>query len=348
MVNQGFTGEHIPATKGVFKEAENLSADILADIELSRSELSVIVLKALRLARLLNDFEAQQIFEWESVGYSLNDSGKIGEQVLKVARQTGRTFFRRDSDSKVAREVVSRDSIEQLERIISMGEISLQASSNASERLDVQKRMFAASERLSSRRTLIYGYALRKNYELRFSGFVDDVFGRVRTSVDASVGLTAPDSVKKLTAVYDNLGSDNPEDWANAAHSCRRVLQDVADSVFPAQSEPRIRNVNGKDLKIKLGPDQYINRLVAYIEDTSKSDRFIEIVGSHMKYMGDRLDAVFHAAQKGSHATVTKAEADRYVIYTYLLVGDILSLHTPSVDLQVRATEVDTDEIDID
>ena len=80
---------------------------------------------------------------------------------------------------------------------------------------------------------------------------------------------------------------------------------------------------------IKLGADQYINRLVAHIEDSSESDRFNEIVGSHLGYMGDRLDALFGAAQKDSHATVTKEEADRCVVYTYLLVGDILSLSTP-------------------
>lgn len=37
--------------------------------------------------------------------------------------------------------------------------------------------------------------------------------------------------------------------------------------------------------------------------------------------------SMFKAAQKGSHDTiVSREEADRYVIYTYLIVGDILSL----------------------
>jgi hypothetical protein len=49
-------------------------------------------------------------------------------------------------------------------------------------------------------------------------------------------------------------------------------------------------------------------------------------VGSHLEFIGERLDSVFQAAQKGSHGVVDKAEADRYVVYTYLIVGDILSL----------------------
>ncbi len=57
------------------------------------------------------------------------------------------------------------------------------------------------------------------------------------------------------------------------------------------------------------------------------SKRFEEIVGSQMKYLGERLDAIFKAAQKGSHDIITSGqEADRYVIYTYLIVGDLLSL----------------------
>ncbi|WP_228144237.1 hypothetical protein [Acinetobacter baumannii] len=46
-----------------------------------------------------------------------------------------------------------------------------------------------------------------------------------------------------------------------------------------------------------------------------------------MKYLGERLDAIFQAAQKGSHDIISsREEADRYVIYTYLVIGDILSL----------------------
>ena len=246
--------------------------------------------------------------------------------------------------------IYTRSSIEQLELTLEIGETSLQAatdpdiaissanqhqrvsapSGNFVERQNIRNQMQTASSRLASRRTFIYEYTSRRYYELKFAGVVDDVFGRIRSTVDTSIGLTVPDAVKKLTAVYENLRSDNPEDWANAAHSCRRVLQDLADAIFPVQIEPRIRNVDGKDKEIGLGTDQYVNRLMAYVEDSSTSDRFNEIVGSHLRYMGERLDALFGAAQKGSHSTVTREEAERCAVYTYLLVGDVLSLRKPS------------------
>jgi hypothetical protein len=44
-------------------------------------------------------------------------------------------------------------------------------------------------------------------------------------------------------------------------------------------------------------------------------------------FLGERLDSIFQAAQKGSHAKIlVREEADRYVAYTYLVVGDILLL----------------------
>ena len=63
-----------------------------------------------------------------------------------------------------------------------------------------------------------------------------------------------------------------------------------------------IKKIDGKEQKIKLGPDNFINRLIAFIEEKSSSERFDEIVGSHIKFIGERLDSVFKAAQKGSSA----------------------------------------------
>ena len=187
--------------------------------------------------------------------------------------------------------------------------------------------MNTAAGRLASRRSFLYRYVLAKHYELRFSGIADDIFTRVRARLDPAIGEAVPDAVQRLTAVYDNLRSDNPEDWSNAVHSCRRILEDLADVVFRARAETRTKQVGKKEIIIQLGKENYINRLIAFIEDNSSSERFLEIVGSHLGYVGDRLDSVFKAAQKGSHDTIiSRAEADRYVVYTYLLVGDILAL----------------------
>ena len=233
-------------------------------------------------------------------------------------------------------------SIDQLEQTIATGKIALEAATdrtvsvssanptqhvfapmgNQLERSAQQTAISNAAGRLASRRVLIHDYALRQHYELKFSGVAQDVFSTIREKVDARVASIVPMAVQQFSAVHDNLRSENPEDWSNAVHSCRRILQAVADVLFPATEESR---TSGKK-EIKLGPDQYINRLACYADDMSSSKRFQEIVGSHLGFLGDRLDAVFEAAQKGSHYTVNRDEANRYVLYTYMLVGDILAL----------------------
>ena len=211
----------LPATSQVLAEAESLSADILKDIELSQVELSVVVLKAVRLARLLNDCDVQKAFEWESGGYPRGASG-INSEVWAAGMRAGRTFFGRDSTPETPKSYMYTESIGQMERTVAMGTTSLEAArdpdvsvssaneyqhvpvpmGNARERNNIRTEMREASERLASRRTLIYGYAARKHYDLKFAGLADDVFGRIRSSVDASIGLTVPDAVRYLAAKW--------------------------------------------------------------------------------------------------------------------------------------------------
>lgn len=107
--------------------------------------------------------------------------------------------------------------------------------------------------------------------------------------------------------------------------------------IYPAREDKTINLDNGKTKIIKLGVDNYINRIIAYVDEQSDSKRFEEIVGSQMKYLGERLDAIFKAAQKGSHDIITsRQEADRYV---NLIVGDLLSL----VELQKTLSISDKD-----
>lgn len=337
--------EYIPPTKQALREALELSEELLRNIELSELPLTNIALKAARLARLLNNFDLQKIFEYEAAGYPTTPDG-VSPDVWRLAVAAGRKYQEKDSKTKEYRDMIFLESIAQLEEKLRLADVSMEAArdrdvsiasanpyqmvyapiSNILERQGIRQAVAKASNRLASRRTFIYSYVVQKYHELKFSGIADDIFTRIRERVDAKIGTSVPDAVQRLTAVYENLQSDNPEDWSNAVHSCRRILQDLADAIFPPQ-EDRSVTVNGKQKVIKLGKDNYINRIIAFVEDRTDSKRFKDIVGSHLGYLGDRLDSIFQAAQKGSHdVIVTREEADRYVVYTYLIIGDILSL----------------------
>ena len=212
--------------------------------------------------------------------------------------------------------------------------------SNYKERLAISNGMTGNVGRLAQRRAFIHSYASRAFYQLKFSGIASDIFSVIRERVDGSIGTIVPNAAQKFTAVYENLTSDNPEDWSNAVHSCRRILQDLADVLYPAGPD-RVIEVSGVEKTIRMGSENYINRLIAAIESGSGSTTFDQVVGSNLSFIGDRLDSVFRAGQKGSHATISsKAEAERYVVYTYMLVGDLLTLiKSPAVSPTLVAAE---------
>src|SRR5215208_4048623 len=339
--------EAVPPSRKALSEALDLSSEVLKNIELSELPLTNIALKVSRLARLLNDFEVQKIMGYEVGGYPTLASNTVSPEVWQLAVTAGRLFESVDSKTEEVNQHIFVESIGELEEELSLGEAFLAAArdpdvsvasanpkqyvfspvGNKDERIQARGRIATVSKRLASRRAFIHDYASRKHYELELSDIADDVFNRTRERVDSAIGVTVPDAIQRFSAVYKNLQSENPEDWSNAVHSCRRILQDLADAVFPPQDEDRTVMVSGKEQAVRLGKDNYINRIIAFVEDSSHSKRYEHLVGSHLKFVGERLDSIFKAAQKGSHDTiVSREEADRYVIYTYLIVGDILSL----------------------
>jgi hypothetical protein len=336
----------VPPSITALREALSLSEEILRNIELNEQPLGSIALKTGRLARLLNDLDTQKIMGFEAGGYPSTPTG-VPMDVYNLAVKAGREMQEKGEKGEISKSIYLTP-IAELEQIARAAEIEFEAardpnvsissanprqfvgsgSTNFLERQGIRQRTAQAVRRLAQRRAFIHDYVLRKNGELKYSGIADDIFSRLRERVDSNIGKHVPDAIQQFVAVYDNLASTNKEDWSNAVHSCRRILQNLADVVFPAQADIQKDVGNGKVISIKLGPDNYINRIVAFIESKSGSGRFDAIVGSHLKFVGERLDSVFEAAQKGSHATVDKEEADRYVVYTYLVVGDVLSLLT--------------------
>ena len=79
----------------------------------------------------------------------------------------------------------------------------------------------------------IHEYVLTRYEELRFGSAVQTAFEVVRNEVDAKIAALVPDALPMLNAALENATSDNPEQWANAASTCRRLLKVVADAVRP-------------------------------------------------------------------------------------------------------------------
>jgi hypothetical protein len=167
----------------------------------------------------------------------------------------------------------------------------------------------------------LHEYVAARYQELRFGAAVETAFEVVRRDVDAAIGDLVPDALPKLSAAFESVTSSNPEHWANAASTCRRLLKAAADALRPPGPP-----VEGRE----MGDAHYINRLVDWIVNQAESDTEAAMIRSDLEYLGQRLDAVQSAGHKGAHAEVDRFAASRFITGTYLLLGDILRLRRSS------------------
>jgi len=326
------------------KECSELSAEILKNFELSEMPVSNIILKCLRLCRLLGDEDGVLLFTFESSGYPSTPKG-LTSDAWRIAKIAGRRYFCKEKDNSGQQketEYANVTLIAELEETIASQKIRLAAAidpnvsissanpsqivhapiGNVTERNGAITSIKGAQKSIQQITGCLYDYILRIYNKLYYGNIIEDTFTRSRLEVNEKMGLLCPQAIGKFVAVYDNMDSDNQEDWANAVHSCRRILLDLADALYPAQKEPLV--IDGK--QIKIGHDQYINRLIQYVGSKAGSKTYADIVGTDLSSIGKRLDAINDAVCKGTHAEITKDEASRYIIHTYLLISDIIAL----------------------
>lgn len=332
-------------------EAFDLSNELLTDLELDRLPLSSCIMKAARLARFVGDDDYFQIFKYELSGYPYTPGG-VEPEIWRLCRISGRLKSRREKDDEgkdtdkiiETAEIRSISSIEENSATLKMRLSFFQpqpiniSSANPHQYVSTPHRNLQAEGKmaisyrdemsiLAARRAFVYEFTLSKHFELRVSSAVEDIFDGYRIRIDKYLGSIIPSELRRLDSIQDNLRSDNPEDWANAGHSCRRLLQAVADALYPPTDNP-VRSAGGKT--VKVGKENYINRLILFCENEIDSGVSSKVISSDLSFIGERMDAAFNAAQKGSHANISLDEAQRFVIHTYLLIGDILELNAES------------------
>ena len=160
----------------------------------------------------------------------------------------------------------------------------------------------------------------------------------LKAEVDGKLLDLAPDLAERLMLAFRSVVGENAEEWSQALTTCRRFIESLADKLYP----PREEDHAGR----RVGKEQYINRLWAFMDDSVESDKNRQLAKAHIDYLGSYLTSVHGLSHKGVHSNLTRIEAIKAVLHTYLMVADILdylkveagggdkrlNIHTASLD----------------
>jgi hypothetical protein len=221
--------------------------------------------------------------------------------------------------------VMIAGSVDELERKVAMREsVWMRDMPDLQSRATMENRIQIDQEILGRVRHRTYVYLCDCEAKLTFSSTSGTVFDRHRRRVDRYLAELAPDALDKLNASYRRARDGEPESLSQALLSCRRVLESVADVVFPPQSEP---NTDTKGNVHLVDRPHYKNRLDAFVDLAFLGETTNRTVHASFDDLDARIETLDKLTQKGVHDAVTQEEVDLCVVQTYLLTGEILSLH---------------------
>tara|TARA_R100000935_G_C2817564_1_gene158050 strand:+ start:233 stop:1414 length:1182 start_codon:yes stop_codon:yes gene_type:complete len=173
-----------------------------------------------------------------------------------------------------------------------------------------------------------YSYISSLIDKLKYSGTVKSSFDLLKDAVDDKFLEINPELCEQLMLAFKAISSDNKEEWSQALTTCRRLLESLADSLYPANDEV----INKRTFK----QNQYINRLWQFMHEAIQSDTNKDLAKAHIDYLGSWLQTNNTATNKGVHSEVNQLEATKFVFHIYLMLADLLDYLDNSVTLSIK------------
>lgn len=302
-----------------------LSKEILDDF-VKGEKLSLLLQKSASLARLTDDASNQNWIDKEiTASFDPMNTNDLANIFLN-----GR-YWTQDS-----KPLYKLEHIEVLEQLIESENIRLSAAndpnisytpksqwdmyhphSNVFERTQIIESIKNMQMILSKIRGRLYQFVLNNNYVLNMSEIVTEIFSTIRKEVENKLKTFAPNTLTELSTAYNSVNSNNQANWSNAASGCRRILMQTADKVAP----PAGKKIKLSDGREKPDTELYRQRLKNWFKVSKTEDA---ITHDTSEYLFELLDSVDRLNAKGDKNIIEKSTAEKILIYTYLLLFDIL------------------------
>lgn len=319
------------------EEALNLSEEILNQLEDANVKTSVIALKCLRLARLMDDYESVDWLVCEMEGYKSTKDGiphdlfelgakhgrerknDKGERILFTELSSELELLCESSQKSIGSYTTEGISVAGEYSHVAMNNLLNSVTRNNTGTINVIKE---SQKKLSILRGEYYRYAMNINIQLKFSEKIESIFDDYRTIVDKYLADNLPTGTRKLSSIYSRLKEKDEESYSQASTSCRKLLREFIDDMFqklyPDFSDKKIVLNSGKEFDIT--GDHYLNRMYAILDKVSISDMKKDNVlqtASWIESINDRIC-------NGLHNDVSLTEIKDTILHLYILLGDMI------------------------
>ncbi|EHU1307128.1 helix-hairpin-helix domain-containing protein [Acinetobacter baumannii] len=186
-----------------------------------------------------------------------------------------------------------------------------------------------------------FKYLTELHEKLKFSGTITSSFDLLKNAVDDRLLDLDPELAEQLILAFKAVSSDNKEEWSHALTTCRRLLESLADKLYPANDLV----INKRTFK----QGQFVNRLWQFMNDAIESESNRDLAQTHVNFLGSWLEKTNKLTNKGVHFDVSQLEATKAVFHLYLMLADLLDHLTPSKKQSTKPhiSSVTLDEIEI-
>lgn len=316
---------------------------VIDGIEDSTITTESALLQCSKIARLTNDEENLIWLQYEYGGYPKNNDGRVISDGWNIAYKKGRGY-QKDGKLYIFTELASEleEKITAQQKAVGnfttngasvSGELALLAMDRLTTNvhrstITMVADVAIAQKRLASLKAQYYEYALKKHIELNFGNVATDVFARYREQVDLAFSELSKETLLKLQAIEGKINSGNPEMYSQALTTCRRLFESTAVELFskhfPDYKDKVYKTKSGAE--IDVSGNHYKNKLSAVIEKLEDKSMKKTLVGSNVIYLLDWIDNLSNLQCEGVHSDITKEDAERCILQTYMCLGDVLTL----------------------
>ena len=316
---------------------------VIDGIEDSTITTESALLQCSKIARLTNDEENLIWLQYEYGGYPKNNDGRVISDAWNIAYKKGRGY-QKDGKLYIFTELASEleEKITAQQKAVGnfttngasvSGELALLAMDRLTTNvhrstITMVADVAIAQKRLASLKAQYYEYALKKHIELNFGNVATDVFARYREQVDLAFSELSKETLLKLQAIEGKINSGNPEMYSQALTTCRRLFESTAVELFskhfPDYKDKVYKTKSGAE--IDVSGNHYKNKLSAVIEKLEDKAMKKTLVGSNVIYLLDWIDNLSNLQCEGVHSDITKEDAERCILQTYMCLGDVLTL----------------------